>query len=396
VLFRSVRCRLRANRPLAAEVSGGLDSSSVACEAEGLRRAGVVQGPPLTLVRAAFPGLPCDETVYSQAVADHLGLPIHTGYPLDDLDLCRPAPPLPDHHFDPTLRMVLPLLQETARRGIRVTLSGVGGDQLMRFTGHEGIHQLLRGRVWDAAVEAGLARAPLSAKAWRGLLADTVKVLAPPRLVRALRHARRRPRAWPWLTPAMCEAANEHVALVERRASAVHADPLERALRDDLVHAGSTPYALALCDRVAASFGQECRYPFLDVRVVEYLLAIPNEQRFYRGLPKPVLRRAMAGALPALVRERPDKADFGYYLERGFWEPHAAAVRELLRRSRLEEIGIVDGGKVRRELDATDPDVGGLATLTAMELWLRQVTSPAPKAAVFQPEASEEQHGCAG
>src|SRR5262249_19225751 len=151
---------------------------------------------------------------------------------------------------------------------------------------------------------------------------------------------------------------------------ALHPDPLEATLRDELAHGLSTSYALALSDRAAASFGQELRHPFLDVRVIEYLLAIPNEQRFYRGLPKPVLRRAMAGTLPALVRERRDKGDFTDYFRRAFWEPHARAVREILQRSTLVEIGVVDGDKVRLALGASDPNVYHLATLTAMELWL--------------------------
>ncbi len=348
VFSEAVRCRLRANRPLAAEVSGGLDSSSIACEAERLRRAGLVEGPPLSLMTVAYPGLECDETVYSQAVADHLGLPIFRTSGLDDLDACRPAPLPPDHYFDPTMQGAVPLLEEAARRGIRVTLSGVGGDQLMRWTGHERLYHLRRGRVWHAAVEAGIDQAPLSATAWRGLLKDAIKVLTPPVALRAYRRIRHGDRRWPWLTPAMCEAVNEHVALAELRAAALHPDPLESALRDELQHAVSTPYALALSDRTMARFGQESRFPFLDVRVVEYLLAIPNEQRCYRGLPKPVLRRAMAGTLPALVRERGDKAEFTCYLRRGFWEPHAGAVREMLQRSQLEELGIVDGVEIRR------------------------------------------------
>ena len=380
VFGEAVRCRLRANRPLAAEVSGGLDSSSVACEAERLRRAGRSQGPPLTLVRIAFPGLGSDESPYSQAVADHLGLPIFSVYPLDDEDLCRPAPSAqPDCQFEPTSLMAIPLLEETARRGIRTTLSGTGGDQLMHFTGLERLHHLRRGNVWEAAIEAGIAEQPLSAKAWRGLFVQGIKAFAPPSAVRAIRRARLRSRRWRWLTPAMSEVVRQHAALAERRAEAIHPDPLERALRDDLAHAMSTPLELASSDRTAARFGQEPRYPFLDVRVVEYLLAIPNEQRFYRGLPKPVLRRAMAGTLPALVRERRDKGDFDPYVRRSFWEPHAGMVRELFRRSMLEEVGVVDGDEVRRALDAGEPPLFYLICLTAMELWLRQTMAPTPR-----------------
>jgi asparagine synthetase B (glutamine-hydrolysing) len=344
-------------------------------------------------MRLAFPGIETDETPYSQAVADHLGLPIFSAYPLDDKDLCRPAPTLPDHLFDPTMRMCIPLLEETARRGIRTTLNGIGGDHLMYFTGLERIHHLRRGNVWDAAIEAGIAEEPLSAKAWWGLVVQGIKAFTPPPVVRAIRRARLRDRRWLWLTPAMCEVLKQHTALAERRAEALHPDPIERQMRDNLAHGVSTPHALAFTDRTVARFGQEARYPFLDVRVVDYLMAIPSTQRFYRRLPKPVLRRAMAGTLPALVRERRDKGDFEAFVRKSFWEPHAGAVRALFRRSMLEEIGVVDGDDVRRSLDAGEPPLFYLIGLTSMELWLRQTMSPAPNAAGFRTEVSEEQHG---
>ena len=46
----------------------------------------------------------------------------------------------------------------------------------------------------------------------------------------------------------------------------------------------------------------EVRYPFLDLRVVEYLLAIPPFPWFFE---KAVLRKAMAGRVPEAIRLRP-------------------------------------------------------------------------------------------
>jgi asparagine synthetase B (glutamine-hydrolysing) len=174
----------------------------------------------------------------------------------------------------------------------------------------------------------------------------------------------------------MNEEIVEHLARARRRAAEHHADPIVSALWDNLVHGLSTSLALALSDRAAARHGQECRYPFFDVRVVEFLLAIPHEQRYHRGLPKPVLRRAMVGTLPALVRERRDKADFACYLRRAFLEAHSAALRELFRRSLLEDGGIVSGDTVRGELAAGWEGMSELTVsdLVAMELWLRQAT----------------------
>jgi asparagine synthase (glutamine-hydrolysing) len=55
-------------------------------------------------------------------------------------------------------------------------------------------------------------------------------------------------------------------------------------------NAGMTPYPL------------EVRYPFLDLRIVNYLLAIPPFPWFFE---KMILREAMAGRIPERVRMRP-------------------------------------------------------------------------------------------
>ena len=380
VFGEAVRCRLRARGPMAAEVSGGLDSSSVACEAERLRRVEGISASPITLMRVAFPGLPCDESPYSQAVADHLGVPMFTARPLDDPELCRPAPTPPDEYFDPTCRMFVPTLREAAARGIRATLTGVGGDLLMRWTGYESLHHLRRGNLRDAVAEVVLDEGSRSPAAVRGLVVRGISAFMPPGAMNALRRVRRTPRKrWPWLTRAMADAAMDDVAHAQRRAAALHPDPIARMLGDDLVNDLATPFVLAVSDRMAASFGAEYRHPFMDVRVIEYLLAIPNEQRYFRALPKPVLRRAMAGTLPPLVQQRRDKGEFTWYLRRGLLEPYAEAIRGLFDPSHLEDHGIIDGGVVRSALRGSRTDIGDsvLTQLTSMELWIRQATRPA-------------------
>jgi asparagine synthase (glutamine-hydrolysing) len=55
-------------------------------------------------------------------------------------------------------------------------------------------------------------------------------------------------------------------------------------------------------DAGATGYPVEMRYPFLDLRVVNFLLAIPPFPWFFR---KTLLREAMAGRLPERVRTRP-------------------------------------------------------------------------------------------
>ena len=136
-----------------------------------------------------------------------------------------------------------------------------------------------------------------------------------------------------------------------------------------------TSQVLSEADRHTAGFGAEQRHPFYDQRVVELLLGMPAEERCHDGVVKPILRRAMSGTLPSLVRDRPDKASFESYLDEYFYRPYWDRFRELAQQSRLEEEGIIDGGAIRRFLgDGPGPSrvPFELMSFVALELWYRQ------------------------
>jgi asparagine synthase (glutamine-hydrolysing) len=67
------------------------------------------------------------------------------------------------------------------------------------------------------------------------------------------------------------------------------------------------PFHLEMLNRAAAAFGLEYRHPFFDKRLVEFCLALPPEQKFNRGLTRPIMRRGLRAALPDEVYRRPDK-----------------------------------------------------------------------------------------
>jgi asparagine synthase (glutamine-hydrolysing) len=373
VFGEAVRCRLRASGPLAAQVSGGLDSSSVACEAERLRKTGLSEGTPLLLLRAVFPGLDCDERRYSQAVADHLGLPIATCSPIARPDICRLEAPYPDLYFHPTRTMLDPLLGDLRRRGTRVVLTGGGGDMLMQPTGYEVAHDLREGRLGSAIEGAALGSRLFSQAAWRKLMGQSLWAFAPRAAAWLKRRAQPARTSWPWLSSEAADIVDAHLAREGAEARSLHPDPQRAELCRGVTYGVGSLLPLAIDDRTGALNGLEFRHPFLDVRVVELLLRSPSEERFTFEQSKRVLRRAMGPTLPALVRERPDKAEFSSYVRRVFLEDQRAALQRLLAKSRLEDLGLVRARPLRRLIDAPPPaqNALGLVNLTAMELWLR-------------------------
>ena len=86
-------------------------------------------------------------------------------------------------------------------------------------------------------------------------------------------------------------------------------------------------------ERLGALFHLEARHPFLDRRLVEFLMAIPPEQTFRNGLQKFILRETMRGILPEVVRTRLDKTEFSSYVSLGLRYKETEKIRNLLQPS---------------------------------------------------------------
>jgi asparagine synthase (glutamine-hydrolysing) len=70
------------------------------------------------------------------------------------------------------------------------------------------------------------------------------------------------------------------------------------------------PALLRYEDRNSMAFGIEARVPFLDVRLIEHAVRLPDRLRLNRGVTKVALRRAMRGRLPDEIVDRRDKLGF--------------------------------------------------------------------------------------
>jgi asparagine synthase (glutamine-hydrolysing) len=111
--------------------------------------------------------------------------------------------------------------------------------------------------------------------------------------------------------------------------------------------------------------------------LVEFSLSLPEEQRWRGEWPKAVLRQAMDGILPDLVRLRKDKADFISTFDREFQDQQSHKVEELIRTSVLETFQIVDSNQLLRLFEdyrkglITDSIRNTLETVVWLEIWHR-------------------------
>jgi asparagine synthase (glutamine-hydrolysing) len=137
----------------------------------------------------------------------------------------------------------------------------------------------------------------------------------------------------------------------------------------------------------------EFRYPYMDRDLIEFLFSIPHEQLSRPGQRRVLMRRSLAAILPPQVLGRRRKAS----ISRGplaALERSSPNIRALLHRSISEEYGLVNGAAASCGLDLAlsgrRPDYWpGLFRFALFELWLRHlhghIAAPGSRPAVTLP-----------
>ncbi len=293
---KAVRDRLRGAGPVATHLSGGLDSSGVsALAARELRRQG--QAPPLafTWLPALGGRTPKAEHAPEYALVDAVGQQeeLRTLYcaPSSDdmLAVLRRDGALPD--------MAQAHLNEEAvqRRaeemGVRVLLSGWGGDEGVSFNGFRGYPEqlLITGR-WLRLLAHARSRRDRPLK----YLARIALLLAHPHLHRAVSRWRRgkEPDRRRWLIAPAFRREVKPLRLGTFREVGARRTQL-RLLRDGHLSKRMEGWAAS-----GARRGIEYRYPLLDRRLLEFVLGLPPEQFRHDKRGRWLMHRAFDPVLP--------------------------------------------------------------------------------------------------
>lgn len=341
LFIEAVRCRLRACASVSSTLSGGLDSTSIACVARDLLRES--GGGPLHTISAIFPSFSgkekqrIDESAFVADVAAAGGIePVYVEAdsvsPLVDLDRILDLQDEPV--FAPNYYMHWAIYGAAERAGVGVILDGLDGDTTVSH-GYDHLTDLFRGlRLFRLYREAkALSRnTPHSVGAKRIVRDLAVKPVAE-RITYPLRRLFRRKSEAPWgeLSLVSPEFAAE-IGLAER----IHdllGDPPRPATGERAVHRKSLlspmlAHAFAVADRGTNAHGLEGRYPFCDRRLAEFCLSLPGDQKLRCGMSRFVMRRAMEGILPPSVQWRNTKADLSPSLFQGLGRFEADTLQE--------------------------------------------------------------------
>ncbi|MBX3099082.1 MAG: asparagine synthase (glutamine-hydrolyzing) [Salinibacterium sp.] len=309
LILESIRFNLRSDVPVGVALSGGIDSSAIACAVRLLE-----PDYPLQTFSYVQPGFAHSEDAWIGRVVDSVGATAHyvssTGDELRrDLDTLIRAQGEP---FGSTsIYAQFRVFQLARENGVVVTLDGQGADEL--FAGYSGypaqrLQSLLERGKFVAASRFLNAWGTWPDRSRQTTAMDAMALMVPRSLARSLSRLRNS-------RPAFLDdaALAEHGVeqgfpiLTDER---VRGGRLKSHLRSELTSRG-IPALLRHGDRNSMHFSVESRVPFLSVALTDFVFSLPEDYLVGAdGTSKNVLRAAMAGCVPDPILKRRDKVGF--------------------------------------------------------------------------------------
>jgi asparagine synthase (glutamine-hydrolysing) len=299
LLVSAATLRMRSDVPVGSCLSGGLDSTILT----GILHEHGAAGEDYPTFTAAFPGHPVDETRYVDELNRRYPFASHRVEPAAAEAFAR-AEAFVDAVEEPTSSPSFYAQYEVMRlareRGVTVLLDGQGGDET--FAGYHYFHGFRLRALWRRWRLPALAGELW--RVWRRGQKGAFRMFGFQLLPDAVRRAALA-RSLPWLSRSFLR---DHVG-----ASRIYGEFLDTPDVNTAVarhYQYKLEHLLRIEDRTSMAFGLEARVPYLDHRLVEYLLGVPGELKIRGGETK-VLQKRAAGryTVPSILARR-DKIGF--------------------------------------------------------------------------------------
>ena len=393
----AVKMTLRSDVPVGIALSGGVDSGAIAAFAQKN------YPEPMHAFCVGYPGRPAyDEREQARALAESLGMIVHeVELPVDSfVDFFPELVSIMDEPIaDPAAFGHYSVPRAAADQGVKVMLSGIGGDEV--FWGYPYVTQAVQmnQRVLDYPSINYLAKWLGSASAQKFL----VKVSHYP-------HAHPEVRRWAGILQKLGDTHQPEDQLMYYMLHPEFDGPFElkqkvygpamRTLdrfnpfkptaigkrQHDKVPAAVirmlfetwlTSNCLSLGDRVSMAVGVETRMPFLDVRLIELVMGLRASHPDHALSQKAWLRAALKGVVPDEVLSRP-KAGFQPPV-REWLSGVVSRYGQALRHGQLVSSGVLDATKID-DLCSNLPKQGWTELfftykLVLLELWYQKVVA---------------------
>ena len=382
-LRQAVHRQMISDAPVGAFLSGGLDSSSVVVFAREI-------DPEIRCFTIEMNGGDqegiADDLPYARRVAQHLRVPLDI-VKIDAssmaADLERMVVQLDEPLADPAALNALYICELARKQGIKVMLSGVGGDDL--FTGYrrhiavgmekywEWMPQFCRNFIKDQA--ANLDQRNLFSRRLTKILGG-VSLSKSDRLINYYGWMKESD-LLPLYTIDFKKELYENIAsepmkeFLNRLPNGL--TPLEKMLGLEQRFFLSD-HNLIYTDKMSMATGVEVRVPFLDLDLVEFAAKVPIKFKQHHNIGKWVLKKAMEPYLPKDVIYRP-KSGFGAPLRHWMRFEFRELMNDLLSVNSLKRRGFFDPVAVQGLILANESGRQDasytLLSLMCIEIWCR-------------------------
>jgi len=381
LLEDAVRLQLRADVPVGAHLSGGLDSSTVSCLASSL------MGTKIHTFSGGFRESPqYDETHYARLLAERIETQHHEVYPTA-LDFVEIMPSLVYHMDEPAAGPGLfpqYYVSKLASQHVKVVLGGQGGDEI--FGGYTRylaayLEECLRGGIegtqedekyvvtLDSIVE-NLSQLqgyqPMLRNFWQEGLFD------PPdqryfRLVDRSRQIRR------FIKPDLMRGSNgysPYQAYCDLFNESDLGSYINKMTRFDMKTL--LPALLHVEDRTSMAVSLESRVPLLDYRIAELVAVMPPKVKYKGGRSKHIFREVVQHIVPPEILQRTDKMGFPVPLNEWYRQgPVREFVHDILLGETARQRNLFDTTQVKTLLDSERSYGRNVWGLLSLELWMQ-------------------------
>ena len=318
----SVQMRMRADVKVGGCLSGGVDSSSIVSLIHDRRMA----NGEFTTFTSCYQNKKYDEQHFSDLVTKQTGFRAVKIYPelqqlvtaghLDQMLYHQDQPFSSASHYSE-----FNVFKAAHENGMKVMLDGQGSDEYLCgypefFVAF--IRELVkRGKLVEAlrcirlkgshgAGSASIVKNILRSVYGYPLLGFAKNIIGKP--------------AFPWMKTEFYRSSKND--FMEFEGNDIHELSLQQIMHS------SIPYQLHSEDRNSMMFSIESRLPFLDHRLVEFVIGLPSSFKINKGYTKFILRTALT-ELPEAIRWRKDKVGFAAPDKEWVYENHSLVKEEL-------------------------------------------------------------------
>tara|TARA_B110000008_G_scaffold279831_1_gene328943 strand:- start:2727 stop:4628 length:1902 start_codon:yes stop_codon:yes gene_type:complete len=382
-LKKAVQMQMVSDVPLGAFLSGGLDSSSVVAFAKE-------KNPNIRCFSIDTQGIiskgDVNDLPYAKAVAKHLNVPLEVATIDSKMltsDLETMVRQLDEPLADPAALNVFYISKLAREKGIKVLLSGAGGDDL--FTGYRRHHALKLEKYWSwmpknirssvehlsTIVDVDNTIRRRASKMFSGASLDKND-----RLINYFR----------WSNDPILKSlyTKEFSSELENR----NTNEVMQSFIEPILNNSSpidqmlsleqrfflADHNLNYTDKMSMAAGVEVRTPFLDKDFVEFASQIPHKFKQRGSVGKWVFKKAMEPYLPKEIIYRP-KTGFGVPLRRWMKSDLKEMLCDLLSVDSVNSRGLFSSKSIEKLI--TDNDKGKvdasytLLSLLCIEIWCR-------------------------